>query len=425
MSTAIITPQRLSGSIDAPPAKSIMHRAIICALLARSISEIYPVDLSNDIMATINAAKTLGAFANVVSNRLIIDSRNAFNSNYININCNESGSTLRFLLPVVSAFGINAIFEGVNSLISRPMGVYAQILPDFGVRCSYSGKLPFAVSGKLKAGRFLVPADVSSQFITGLLLALPLLKEDSEIIFTTALASSGYIDTTIKVMQDFGVKVIRTNVGFKIPKNQHYCAQKEYFIEGDWSQSAFFMAAGAISGHVTVRGLSLDSFQGDKIVAKILYRMGAKISYNKKKCEITVASGRLSNFNIFAAQNPDLVPVLAVLGACAEGTMRILGVSRLRYKESDRLYAINDGLTKLGVNVTEVEDGLLIKGQKQFDNSNLNGFNDHRIVMAFSVAAIRARERISISDAESISKSYPSFFEDYNKLGGSVNVLDI
>ena len=425
MSTAIITPQRLSGSIDAPPSKSIMHRAIICALLARSISEIYPIDLSNDIMATINAAKSLGAFVNIVSNRLIIDSRNAFNSNYITINCKESGSTLRFLLPVVSAFGIDAIFEGENSLANRPMEVYAQILPSFGVKCRYSGKLPFAVSGKLKAGKFLVPADVSSQFVTGLLLALPLLQEDSEIILTTAIASLGYINTTIKVMQDFGVKVIKTKAGFKIPKNQHYCAKKEYFVEGDWSQAAFFLAAGAISGPITVRGLKLKSPQGDKIIARILHRMGAKVGYNKEKCEITVAPGQLSNFDIFATQNPDLVPVLAVLGACAEGIMRIFGVSRLRYKESDRLYAINDGLTKLGVNVTEVEDGLLITGQKEFNKANLSGFNDHRIVMAFSVAAIRANGRTSISEAESISKSYPSFFEDYNKLGGCVNVLDI
>lgn len=422
MSMALITPQKLSGTIDVPPSKSDTHRAIICALMAKDICEIYPIDLSNDIMSTINAAEALGAYVKVVKNRLIIDSRLAFSKNYITLNCHESGSTLRFLIPIVSAHGISAQFEGTNSLLSRPMGVYADILPKFGVECTYDGTLPFSVDGKLKPGKFLISGDVSSQFITGLLLALPILQEDSEIILTTPGESSGYVDMTINTMSKFGVKVIKTENGFKIPGNQRYQA-RNYVTEGDWSQAAFFLAAGAIGEPITVRGLKINSLQGDKAIAKLLYRMGADVKYEEDS--VTVSPGMLSGINVFAAPTPDLVPILAVLGACAQGTTRIFGASRLRFKESDRLCAIHDGLKKLGVNVTETDDGLLIEGQKYFNKASLSGFNDHRIVMAFSIAAMRASGKICISSAESISKSYPSFFEDYNKLGGAVNVLDI
>lgn len=422
MSMAIITPKKLSGTVEVPPSKSDTHRAIICALLAKGISEIYPIDLSNDIMSTINTVKTLGAYVSILENRLIIDSRQAFKNNNIKINCYESGSTLRFFIPLVSAYGISAQFEGASSLSARPMKVYADILPKFGVKCTYDGKLPFSIEGSLNPGKFFIPGNISSQFITGLLFALPTLKGDSEIILTTKQESSGYIDMTIKTIQDFGVKIAKTENGFKISGNQHYNAKK-YFVEGDWSQAAFFMAAGAIGNPVTVSGLKLDSLQGDKAITKLLYRMGANIKYNKNS--ITVSPGKLYGFNVFAAQIPDLVPILAILGACAEGTTRILGASRLKFKESDRLLAIHDGLKKLGVNVTETDDGLLIEGKKYLNKANLNGFNDHRIVMALSIAAIRANDKVCISEAESISKSYPSFFEDYNKLGGIVNVLNI
>lgn len=422
MSTALITPHALSGTLDVPPSKSDAHRAIICALLAKDISEIYPIDLSNDIMATINAAKALGASVNLVSNRLIIDSRYAFSKNYITLNCYESGSTLRFLIPIVCAYGVETTFEGMDSLIARPIDVFTKFLPNFGVKCISSGTLPLTVSGNLTSGKFEIPGDISSQFITGLLFALPLLKGDSEIIITTPIESEGYINMTIKTMAQFGVNVTRTENGFKIPGNQKYHSQK-YTVEGDWSQAAFFMAAGAIGNSIKIRGLSMDSVQGDKAISKLLYRMGANITYSDN--EITVSPGELSGINIFAAQIPDLVPILSILGACAKGTTRISGASRLKYKESDRLCSLYTGLTALGVNVIETDDGLLIDGKPSFEKANLNGFNDHRIVMAFSIAAIKSTGKVCISEAESISKSYPSFFEDYNKLGGIVDVLDI
>ncbi len=422
MSTALITPRKLSGTIVAPPSKSYTHRAIICALISRGVCEIYPVELSNDVMATINAARTLGAFVNLVSERLIIDARAAFLKDHITINCSESGSTLRFLIPIVCAFGISAKFEGTSTLVLRPMGVFSEILPKFGVECKYAGVLPFSVSGRLMPGKFLISQDISSQFVSGLLFALPLLPEDSEIILTTACGSSGYIDMTAKTMEDFGVTVTKTERGFRIPGNQSYRA-RNYAVEGDWSQTAFFLAAGAIGEPVTVRGVNPNSLQGDRIIANLLSRMGANVSFGDD--EVTVSPERLVGGNIFAERIPDLVPVLAILGACAEGSTRIFGASRLKFKESNRLKSLYAGLKGLGVNVTETDDGLLIYGQKSFENAKINGFSDHRIVMAFAIAAIMARDKICISDAESISKSYPSFFEDYNKLGGCVNVLDL
>lgn len=422
MSIAVITPQKLSGVINVPPSKSDTHRAIICALLAKGVSEIYPIDLSNDIVSTINAAKALGAFVTIMDNRLIIDSRFAFSKKYATINCYESGSTLRFLMPLVCAHGISAQFDGINRLISRPMSVYADILPKFGIECTYKGALPFLVDGTLQPGKFLIPGNISSQFTTGLLLALPLLPEDSEIIFTATEESKGYTDMTIKTMAEFGVQVTKTKTGFKVPGNQKYQA-KNYSIEGDWSQAAMFMVAGAIGEPITVRGLNLKSLQGDRKIVTLLRRMGASVQLGED--EVTVSPGNLSNFDIFAAQTPDLVPILAVLGASANGTMRIFGASRLKFKESDRLRSIHNGLKKLGVNATETDDGVLIEGRNSFSGANLNGFNDHRIVMAFSVAAIKATGKVGISEAESISKSYPSFFDDYNKLGGNVSLFNI
>ncbi len=422
MSLAIITPRKLSGTITAPPSKSDTHRAIICALLSRGVCEIQPVELSNDVVATINAAKVLGAIVNVVSNRLIIDARGTFFQNDVTINCNESASTLRLLMPVVSAFGIKARFCGAESLSLRPMTVYKEILPDFGVDCVYDGALPFKVAGQLRPGRFVIPGNVSSQFVSGLLFALPLLKADSEIVIVGACESVGYIDMTIKTMAEFGVEVSRTPTGFLVPGGQKYHAT-DYQIEGDWSQAAFFLVAGAMGASIRVEGLKMDSAQGDRVIVKLLQRMGADIQCDEHS--VTVAPNKLSCATVFAESIPDLVPILSVLGACARGTTKIAGAARLRYKESNRLRAMYEGLRRLGVGVINSDDGLIIKGQRCFHQAKLNGFNDHRIVMALAIAAIRAQNKVYISTAESIGKSYPSFFEDYNRLGGNVDVLDV
>ncbi len=422
MSIAIITPRRLSGAIVAPPSKSDTHRAIICALLSRGVCEVQPVELSEDILATVGAAKAFGALVEVEENHLRIDARGALAQDDVTINCRESASTLRFLVPVASAFGLKARFDGGATLASRPMGVYTDALPKFGVRCDYSGMLPFSVSGQLKAGKFEVKNVVSSQFISGLLLALPLLEGDSEIVLSGTLESAGYIDMTIKTMAAFGVTVARTEAGFLVPGQQKY-QPVNYTIEGDWSQAAFFLAAGAISAPVRVSGLKMDSAQGDRAIVEILQRMGANVKCGVDYVE--VSPSELHGIDIFAAQTPDLVPIFAVLGACAKGITRIRGATRLKYKESDRLRAMYESLRKLGVKITTCDDGLIIEGSDSFEGAALDGFNDHRIVMALAIAAIRANDKVRISAAESVRKSYPSFFAEYNKLGGDVVVIDV
>ena len=322
----------------------------------------------------------------------------------------------------MSAFGIDACFDGSESLKSRPMSVYKDVLPDFGVRCNYDGQLPFKISGRLRPGQFILPGNVSSQFISGMLFALPTLPSNSEIIVTGTRESASYIDMTIKTMAEFGVKIVRTESGFFVPGYQKY-RPTNYHVEGDWSQAAYFLAAGAIGSSVCVRGLNMNSLQGDRAILSILQRMGASIQLGEDS--VIVSPGTLVGLDVFAAPVPDLVPIVSVLGACANGTTQIFGASRLRYKESDRLRAMYDGLYRLGVRVINSDEGLVIKGKSCFRQANLNGFRDHRIVMALAIAAIRARGKISLTSADCICKSYPSFFDDYNYLGGKVDILNV
>lgn len=419
MSIAVITPHSLSGTITAPPSKSETHRAIICALLSRGISEIYPIDLSNDIIATINAVKALGAKIQIINKHLIINSTERF-INFVDINCFDSASTLRFFMPVCAALGVKASFTGNPALSKRPITPHLDYLPAHGVNYTYPHGFPISLNGKLTPGRFTLPGNISSQFISGLLLALPILNSSSEIVLSTPLESSSYVNMTIGVMEKFGVKVVRSGNGFYIPGNQKY-KPLNYTVEGDWSQAAFFMAAGAIKEPVKILGLNKDSVQGDKVICSFLSRMGAEINFVDDGVEVIPA--KLSGINIYAGQTPDIVPILSVLAAFASGSTKIWGASRLKIKESNRLRSMFYGLSKLGVTVHEIDDGLLIEGTPEIIPSRVNGYNDHRIVMALSIASSYAPGKVLIDDAQSISKSYPLFFDDYTKLGGIVDVV--
>lgn len=421
MSTAVITPHSLSGTITAPPSKSETHRAIICALLSRGVCEISPIDLSNDIIATINAAKALGAKVQILNNHLIIDASEKF-INYVDINCFDSASTLRFFIPLCAALGIQASFRGSAALNKRPINPHLSYLPSHGVRYSYSGNFPLTLVGKLFPGSFTLPGNISSQFVSGLLMALPLLNSKSEIIISSPLESSPYVDMTIATMEKFGVKVARIANKFIIEGNQKYKPQN-YIVEGDWSQAAIFMAAGAIKEPVKILGLNKDSVQGDKAICSFLSRMGSEVKFIDGGIEVIPST--LSGINIYAGQTPDIVPILSVVAAFAKGSTRIWGASRLKIKESNRLRSMFYGLNKLGVTVHEIDDGLLIEGKPNLNPAKLEGYNDHRIVMALSIAACYATGKVLINDAQSISKSYPAFFDDYTKLGGIVNVINM
>lgn len=420
MSNIKITPASLNGTVSMPPSKSAAHRAILCAALADGVSILHPIALSNDIAATIACVKALGTTTVLDGDTLTIDGRTTFNRKEVELDCGESGSTLRFMIPVAAAGSVNARFIGHGRLPQRPIGIYLDCLPKAGVTCRTEGGLPLEINGTLQGGTFEIPGNVSSQFITGLLLALPLADTDSTIVLTSPLESSSYVDMTIDIMKAFGVDIIVTENGWKIKGNQRYIPQN-YTVEGDWSQAAFFLAAAAMGGSITIDNLNPNSKQGDKACAELFAQFGCTISQNDNK--ITATQNTLHGIEINAENIPDLVPILACTAAVCDGTTTITGAARLRIKESDRLAAITEGLSALGADITELSDGLIIHGKSNLHGGNVNGFNDHRIVMALAVTAIKSTEPVTISDRESINKSYPDFFEDYIKLGGNAHVI--
>lgn len=422
MSDVKFSPFVPNGTVNVPPSKSDVHRAIICAAMANGVSRISPVALSNDIKATIGCIKALGADAVLENNVLSVDGTNMYKNKTALLDCGESGSTLRFFIPIAAVGNINATFVGKGKLPQRPIGIFTEALPKAGTVCKTEGGLPLEIKGQLKSGIFEIPGNVSSQFITGLLLALPILEGDSEIVLTSPLESVGYIAMTIRTMKQFGVNIQATEKGWHIKGGQSY-KTCDYTTDGDWSQAAFFMVLGAVSGKVTVKGVAKDSTQGDKKCAEILARFGAKVTQLDN--EVTVEKGELKAITIDASQIPDLVPVLSVCAAFAEGTTKIINSERLRIKECDRLKATAELLNNLGGKVKELSDGLEITGVSSLKGGNVNGYNDHRIVMSAAVCAARSDEDITATFAMSINKSYPDFYIDYNSIGGKANVLDL
>ena len=422
MSDVKFSPFVPNGTVNVPPSKSDVHRAIICAAMANGVSRISPVALSNDIKATIGCIKALGADAVLENNVLTVDGTNMYKNKTALLDCGESGSTLRFFIPIAAVGNINATFVGKGKLPQRPIGIFTEALPKAGTVCKTEGGLPLEIKGQLKSGIFEIPGNVSSQFITGLLLALPILEGDSEIVLTSPLESVGYIAMTIRTMKQFGVNIRATEKGWHIKGGQSY-KTCDYTTDGDWSQAAFFMVLGAVSGKVTVKGVAKDSTQGDKKCAEILARFGAKVTQLDN--EVTVEKGELKAITVDASQIPDLVPVLSVCAAFAEGTTKIINAERLRIKECDRLKATAELLNNLGGKVKELSDGLEITGVSSLKGGNVNGYNDHRIVMSAAVCAARSDEDITATFAMSINKSYPDFYIDYNSIGGKANVLDL
>lgn len=422
MSDVKFSPFVPNGTVNVPPSKSDVHRAIICAAMANGVSRISPVALSNDIKATIGCIKALGAEAVLENNVLTVDGTNMYKNKTALLDCGESGSTLRFFIPIAAVGNINATFVGKGKLPQRPIGIFTEALPKAGTTCETEGGLPLEINGQLKSGIFEIPGNVSSQFITGLLLALPILEGDSEIVLTSPLESVGYIAMTIRTMKQFGVNIDTTESGWHIKGGQTY-KSCNYTTDGDWSQAAFFMVLGAVSGKITVKGVAKDSTQGDKKCAEILARFGAKVTQLDN--EVTVEKGELKAITIDASQIPDLVPVLSVCAAFADGTTKIINAERLRIKECDRLKATAELLNNLGGKVKELSDGLEITGVSSLKGGNVNGYNDHRIVMSAAVCAARSDEDITATFAMSINKSYPDFYIDYNSIGGKANVLDL
>lgn len=411
-----ITPSRLSGTVTVPASKSAAHRAIACAMLCKGQSRLFNVDLSDDIIATISAAQALGRSITFEDSTLTIGQSSPVQP--AQIDCIESGTTLRFFIPISAALGIKTTFTGKGRLPQRPIKVLTDLLESHGVKCS-GDSLPLTIEGKLKGGDFYLPGNISSQFISGLLLALPLTGEDCQITLTTPLESAGYVDITIDIMKFFGVEVTTTQTGYFIKSGQKY-KSRDFSVEGDWSQAAFFMSAAAIGGDITIRGLNRNSKQGDRAAAKIFRKFGADITFLDDS--ISIKHNTLKGIEINASQIPDLVPALAVTAAFAKGTTRIHSAARLRLKESDRLLEVAKNLNKMGINVTETHDELIIEGGSP-KGAEIDSAGDHRIAMAFSVAASYSENPSIISGYTAINKSYPLFYQDFKRLGGKLNAL--
>ncbi|MGN0657394.1 MAG: 3-phosphoshikimate 1-carboxyvinyltransferase [Ruminiclostridium sp.] len=399
-----ITPTFLKGKILVPPSKSISHRALIAAALADGESRIYNLLDCVDTVATIEALTALGAEIHREGSCTIVKGISA-PAKTADIDCRESGSTLRFILPVAAALGCNASFSGRANLPNRPITPYFTEFEKHGVNF-LTKTMPYNIEGRLSGGVYEIAGNISSQFITGFLFALSLLEEDSVIKITSPLESKPYVDLTIDAMKAFGVEVTEKDSAYEIKGGQKY-KPCEYTVEADMSQAAFFCVAKAIGGSPEILGLNPDSRQGDREILRIteeFERTGKAFDYN-------------------ASQTPDLVPILAVLGCFGEGTTYIRGCERLRIKESDRLAVISGELNKLGAKIRIVDDSLVIEGVKELHGGECDSWTDHRIPMSIAVASQRCTGPVIINGAECVSKSYPNFFEDFRMLGGIADVI--
>lgn len=389
----LITPAPISGSIEGIASKSFAHRALICAALAKGKSQIRINTTSADIEATAGCLRNLGAVIEKNGNILTVTPIKNIPETAV-IDCGESGSTIRFLLPVVCALGTECEIHGSGRLPERPLSPLKEELIRMGAEISDS--FPLKVSGRISAGEFTLRGDVSSQFVTGLLMALSYLG-GGKINLLPPVESRPYIDMTLQTLRTFGADIKEENNTFYI--NSSGFEPCSFTVEADWSNAAPFLAMGT-----QVTGLNPDSTQGDKAIVDVLKNM----SISRK---------------IDAADIPDLVPVIAAVAATTNGETVIYNAERLRIKESDRIKTTCEMLRCLGADIRETDDGMIINGKKTLSGGETQSFNDHRIVMATSVAAVRCENGVIIRNAEAINKSYPSFFEDYNKLGGKARVL--
>ncbi len=412
--TVTLTPAPIGGTLAAIPSKSDLHRILICAALGdKEIT--FPLPFrSADIDATIDCLCALGAEISVEKGVCRVFPITTPKKSPV-LDCRESGSTLRFLLPIAAAFGCDATFKGCGRLPNRPIGELLDTLSANGVTAS-SPTLPLTLNGRLQGGKFTIKGDVSSQYITGLLLAIPLLNTPSHLHLSTPLQSAGYVEMTRRTMARFGVNVNVNGNNFT-PAATTYRTPAALAVEGDWSNAAFWLAAGALGRPVTLTGLPLDTAQGDCAILSLLQRFGASVTWQGD--EVTVSPAPLKAIDIDMSDIPDLLPPLAVVAATACGTTQLYNAARCRLKECDRLHGMAVLLDALGVKTEESTDTLTIYGGP-VHGGMVDSKNDHRLVMAAALAATVAQGDITILQSEAVAKSYPVFFTHYKQLGGRV-----
>ena len=392
-----IKPSKLHGKLKAVSSKSFAHRIITAAALSDKKTEIYINGFSEDILRTISCVEALGAECETEEDVLSIIPVGKQEENVI-LPCGESGTTARIMLPVGAVAAKGAKLTGCGRLPERPFADMTNLLRKKGMEVS-SDTLPISISGNLKCGDFEIPGHISSQYITGLMFALPRLDGKSTITLTTPLKSSAYVDITIDVLKDFGVNVIKTEKGYTIPKAD-FISPSKVSVEGDWSNAAFWIVANELGSKLEITNLNPLSVQGDRKILDVL-----------------------SSDSVDVDEIPDLFPILAILACSRNGKTRLYNAGRLRLKESDRILATEELINSLGGKAVSGEDYLDIFGTGRLRGGLVNGFNDHRIVMSAAIAATICEEDVTIFGAEAVNKSYPSFFEEYNKSGGQSVVI--
>ncbi|NLV86807.1 MAG: 3-phosphoshikimate 1-carboxyvinyltransferase [Clostridiales bacterium] len=414
----IITSSVLSGSVKAIPSKSVAHRLLICAALADKPTSLLLSSSSDDIDATIACLIALGAGIEKQGEAIIVTPITEVPECPV-LDCRESGSTLRFMLPVATALCERVHFTGSGRLPERPITELSNAMKSHGVSFS-SEKLPFETRGKLTGGVFDISGNVSSQYLTGLLLALSAIPQDSCVRLSSKLVSSAYAEITLLALTQFGVSVKHSENEYFISANSQYRSPSQLVVDGDWSNAAFFLAAGAIGTSVTVSGLDLHSPQGDKAIIHLLKCFGAGLISGDTW--VTASSGKLHGCEVDLTDVPDLLPALAVVAAYAEGETHFVNGAHLRYKESDRLASTASMLKALGGSVQVHKDGLTVFGGT-LTGGTVDSFNDHRIAMAAAIAGSICANPVTITRAEAVNKSYPAFFSNYINLGGKADVL--
>lgn len=416
-----IQPTTVKGTIHAPASKSSMQRACAAALLHKATTNIFNPGKSNDDVAAIDVIQKLGAKVTANPDGSLTIEGNGIQPVENEIKCGESGLGIRMFTPIAALSEQPLTISGSGSLVTRPMDFFDEIFPQLGIKIeSTSGRLPLKIQGPLIPQNIEVDGSLSSQFLTGLLMAFSSAVKGPVTIKVNDLKSKPYIDLTLQVMKDFGMNVPANNdyeaFVFSSPANNQP-AIIHYTVEGDWSGAAFLLVAGAIAGHITVKGLDVNSTQADKNILQALMSCGCSLSVRDKLIE--VSSALLKAFHFNATDCPDLFPPLVALAAYCNGTTTIEGVSRLQHKESNRAITLQQEFEKMGVEITLQDDLMLVKGGKGVNGASVHSRHDHRIAMACAVAALKATGEVAIEEAESVNKSYPDFYKHMASLNPS------
>jgi 3-phosphoshikimate 1-carboxyvinyltransferase len=412
----LIKPSEISGKVKAPSSKSIMQRAVAIALLSDGTTYLHNPSFCDDSKTSLEIVGSLGASVEIAKD--VVKIEGGFSPKEYNINCGESGLSLRMFSAIASLSEKEITLIGGGSLKNRPILMIEEPLKHLGVICrTNNGYIPVKLKGPLRGGQARVNGSISSQFLSGLLIVLPCVKKNS-LVFVKNLKSKPYIDLTLQVIEEFGAKVQNKDYErFVIAGKQKYCP-RDYTIEGDWSGASFLLVAGALCGEATIDKISINSRQADKKIIDALEKCGADLIMAENS--ISVRKNRLNPFELDATESPDLFPPLVALASKCEGISKIKGSERLKFKESNRASALKEEFGKIGIKIDIIDDTMYVKGG-EIMGGTISSHNDHRIAMALSLVGLASKKGVIVENSECIKKSYPNFFEDLEFLGAKIN----